>query len=139
LLDQADESPFLGDIEPGQSIQGFENNLFRAPVHKHNSAQTDFLLVKSKDGRKWYIREMGPVYAVGQIMPLQEVPAPNSRAANQYVKGRMQAFVYRSFAKKSNEFKRLRISDIYEAFPNQSDTAIRKRFKVSLFAWFIHS
>jgi transcription initiation factor TFIID subunit 1 len=69
------------------------------------------------------------MYTVGQQMPLMEVPAPNSRAANQFVKLRMQAFVYRSFLKKSNHQRRLRISDVYAAFPQQTDTAIRKRFK----------
>lgn len=72
---------------------------------------------------------MGPTYTVGQEMPLMEVPAPNSRAANQFVKSRMQAFVYRAFMKKSNHQRRLRISDVYAAFPQQTDTAIRKRFK----------
>lgn len=84
---------------------------------------------RSKDGKKWYIREMGPVYTVGQQMPLMEVPAPNSRAANLFIKLRMQAYVYRMFMKKSNPQRRLRISDVYSAFPRQTDTAIRKRFQ----------
>jgi transcription initiation factor TFIID subunit 1 len=72
---------------------------------------------------------MGPVYTVGQEMPLMEVPAPNSRAANLFIKLRMQAYVYRAFMKKSNPQRRLRISDVYSAFPRQTDTAIRKRFQ----------
>eukprot|EP00026_Physarum_polycephalum_P000272 Phypoly_transcript_00272.p1 GENE.Phypoly_transcript_00272~~Phypoly_transcript_00272.p1 ORF type:complete len:1142 (+),score=223.59 Phypoly_transcript_00272:41-3466(+) len=129
LLDDQDDSPFLGDIEPGHSIQALVNNLFKAPIYKHEAAPTDFLLVKSKEGKKWYIREMGPVYTVGQEMPLMEVPAPNSRAANLFIKLRMQAYVYRAFMKKSNPQRRLRISDVYSAFPRQTDTAIRKRFQ----------
>ncbi len=146
MLNEADESPFLGDIDPGRSVQAMVNTMFKAPMVKHDPPPTDFLLVKyaflllsnakshlifgrSKDGKKWYIREMGHVYAVGQQMPLMEVYAPNSRPATQFIKLRMQAYVYRSFMKKSNHLRRLRISDMLAAFPQQTETAIRKRFK----------
>lgn len=44
---------------------------------------------RSKDN-KAYIREISSLYAVGQTQPLTEVPAPNSRSANNFVKNRLQ-------------------------------------------------
>lgn len=47
LLDEEVDSPFLGDIPPGKTIQATDNNLFRAPVFKQVVPETDFLLVRS--------------------------------------------------------------------------------------------
>jgi transcription initiation factor TFIID subunit 1 len=46
LLETTDESPFLGDIRPGQSVQAVENNMFRAPMVQHDVPFTDFLLIR---------------------------------------------------------------------------------------------
>jgi len=54
-----------------------DNNLFRAPVVRHNVSTTDFLLVRSKG--RFFLREIPAIYAVGQEQPVTEVPAPNSR------------------------------------------------------------
>ncbi|GAM23222.1 hypothetical protein SAMD00019534_063970 [Acytostelium subglobosum LB1] len=129
VLDHNDESPFLGEINPGIAIQGMVNNLYKAPIAKHNPNPNDFLLIRSRDGKKWYIREMGTTYTAGQMMPELEVPAPNSRGANMFLKSRLQTFIYRMFMKKSNVQKRLKISDVCNAFPTQSETSIRKRLK----------
>jgi transcription initiation factor TFIID subunit 1 len=138
LLDHQDESPFLGDIEPGKSVQALDNNLFRAPMVKHAPAETDFLLIKvitsnthgliSQNGRRMIIREIPSLYVVGQIQPKMEIYAPNSRAANAYIKNRLQGYIYRLFMKKSVNH-RLKISDIMTLFPGNSETSIRKRLK----------
>jgi len=125
MLEQSDESPFLGDIRPGHMVQSLENNMFRAPIVQHNVPTVDFLLIRS--GGKAYIREISAIYAVGQEQPAIEVPAPNSRAANNYVKHRLKAFIYRLFKKRSTG-QRLRIADILSAF-RHSETSIRKRLK----------
>lgn len=54
MLDQADETPFLGNIEPGSAVQGMDCTLFKSPIHKHAPSTTDFLLVKyvSKYGQQ---------------------------------------------------------------------------------------
>ncbi len=77
LLDESDESPFLGDILPGKTVQAIDNNMFRAPVFKHGLAETDFLVIRQ--GKKAFLREIPAVYTVGQQQPKMEVPAPNSR------------------------------------------------------------
>jgi transcription initiation factor TFIID subunit 1 len=42
----AHTSPFLGQMVPGQSIQAFENNLYRAPIYEHGPSETDFLVIR---------------------------------------------------------------------------------------------
>lgn len=74
---QTDECPFLGEVPTGDTVQMMDNNLFRAPIVRHNPPTTDFLLIRSKN--KFYIREIPAIYAVGQEQPVTEVPAPNSR------------------------------------------------------------
>jgi hypothetical protein len=94
MLEEEDMSPFLGDIPKGTTVQAIENNLYKAPMFRHNPQPTDFLLIKTADN-KFAIREIPTTYSVGQLQPLIEVPAPNSRTANQFIKNRLQSFVYR--------------------------------------------
>ena len=45
----AHTSPFLGNLTPGQSLQAFENNLFRAPIYEHQMPETDFLIIRTRE------------------------------------------------------------------------------------------
>lgn len=49
LVGPRDASPFLGRLKPKQSVQSFENNLYRAPIYPHKMAKTDFLVVRSRN------------------------------------------------------------------------------------------
>ncbi|KAI5133361.1 Transcription Initiation Factor Tfiid Subunit 1-Like [Manis pentadactyla] len=73
-------SPFLGSLHPGQLLQAFENNLFRAPIYLHKMPETDFLIIWTRQG--YYIRELADIFVVGQQCPLFEVPGPNSKRTN---------------------------------------------------------
>ena len=42
-------SYFLGQLKPGQTLQSFENNLFRAPIYHHTVPERDFLVILSGD------------------------------------------------------------------------------------------
>ena len=129
-LERNDDSPFLGEVAPGQTVRSFDNNLFRVPLAQHESPATDFLLIKSRDDKKLTIRPLPEIYCTGQIQPMLEVPAPNSRAANNFRKNRLQAFIYRFFKRKSKKYpQRLRIADVCAAFPWHSDANVRKYLK----------
>lgn len=47
-LSYAHTSPFLGTLVPGNSIQAFENNMFRAPIYEHKVPDTDFLIIRNR-------------------------------------------------------------------------------------------
>ena len=127
-LAYAHTSPFLGNLAPGQCLQTFENNMFRAPVFEHKVPFTDFLIIRNR--MHYYIREVDTVFAVGQQYPLIEVPGPNSKRANNFARDFLQVFVYRQFWQSKDEPRRIKMDDVRKAFPSHSESSIRKRLKL---------
>uniref|UniRef100_A0A670JF70 Transcription initiation factor TFIID subunit n=1 Tax=Podarcis muralis TaxID=64176 RepID=A0A670JF70_PODMU len=121
-------SPFLGSLHPGQLLQAFENNLFRAPIYLHKMPETDFLVIRTRQA--YYIRELVDIFVVGQECPLFEVPGPNSKRANTHIRDFLQVFIYRLFWKSRDRPRRIRMEDIKKAFPSHSESSIRKRLKL---------
>ncbi|KAG7495206.1 transcription initiation factor TFIID subunit 1-like isoform X3 [Solea senegalensis] len=121
-------SPFLGSLHPGQLLQAFENNLFRAPIYLHKMPETDFLILRTRHG--YFIRELVDMFVVGQECPLYEVPGPNSKRANTHIRDFLQVFIYRLFWKSKDRPRRIRMEDIKKAFPSHSESSIRKRLKL---------
>ncbi|XP_039621778.1 transcription initiation factor TFIID subunit 1 isoform X1 [Polypterus senegalus] len=121
-------SPFLGSLHPGQLLQAFENNLFRAPIYLHKMPETDFLIIRTRQG--YYVRELVDIFVVGQECPLFEVPGPNSKRANTHIRDFLQVFIYRLFWKSKDRPRRIRMEDIKKAFPSHSESSIRKRLKL---------
>uniref|UniRef100_A0A7M4DYU0 Transcription initiation factor TFIID subunit n=1 Tax=Crocodylus porosus TaxID=8502 RepID=A0A7M4DYU0_CROPO len=121
-------SPFLGSLHPGQLLQAFENNLFRAPIYLHKMPETDFLIIRTRQG--YYVRELVDIFVVGQECPLFEVPGPNSKRANTHIRDFLQVFIYRLFWKSRDRPRRIRMEDIKKAFPSHSESSIRKRLKL---------
>uniref|UniRef100_A0A1I7XNI5 DUF3591 domain-containing protein n=1 Tax=Heterorhabditis bacteriophora TaxID=37862 RepID=A0A1I7XNI5_HETBA len=119
--------PFLGQLQPGQAIQSIENNLFRAPIYRHQPALTDFLLIRNRTG--WYIRRCPAIFLVGQECPLYEVPSPNSKRATVFVRDFLLAFIYRLFWASEHRPRRLKMEDIKGAFPHYAESSVRKRLK----------
>uniref|UniRef100_A0A3P9LNK7 Transcription initiation factor TFIID subunit 1 n=1 Tax=Oryzias latipes TaxID=8090 RepID=A0A3P9LNK7_ORYLA len=90
-------SPFLGSLHPGQLLQAFENNLFRSPIYLHKMPETDFLVLRTRQG--YFIRELVDIIVVGQECPLFEVPGPNSKRANTHIRDFLQVCLVDSFFK----------------------------------------
>ncbi|XP_078034560.1 TATA-box binding protein associated factor 1 isoform X1 [Augochlora pura] len=124
----AHTSPFLGILTPGQSIQAIENNMYRAPIYEHKIPESDFLVIRTR--QQYYIREMDALFVAGQECPLYEVPGPNSKRANNFVRDFLQVFIYRLFWKSSDIPRRIKMDDIKRAFPSHSESSIRKRLKL---------
>ncbi|XP_016841601.1 transcription initiation factor TFIID subunit 1 [Nasonia vitripennis] len=124
----AHTSPFLGVLTPGQTIQAVENNMYRAPIYEHQVPQTDFLIIRSR--QQYYIREIDALFVAGQECPLYEVPGPNSKRANNFVRDFLQVFIYRLFWKSPDTPRRIKMDDIKKAFPSHSESSIRKRLKL---------
>ncbi|KAJ6220107.1 hypothetical protein RDWZM_005919 [Blomia tropicalis] len=120
-------SPFLGNLMPAQSIQALENNLMRAPIYNHQMPETDFVIIRTRDN--YYIREIETIFTVGQELPLYEVPGPNSKKANNFIRDFLQVFIFRLFWKSNDIPKRIKMEDIKKAFPLHSESSIRKRLK----------
>lgn len=131
VLDIGDTSPFMnfGNVEPGQTIPVYYNNLIRAPLFRHEVKHTDFLLIKStyKGQTKYYLREIPAIFTIGQSYPVQEVPGPHSRKVTTIIKNRLQVVAYRLI--KRNPLHRLKMGKLAQKFPEYSDIQIRQRLK----------
>ncbi|XP_046667690.1 transcription initiation factor TFIID subunit 1 [Homalodisca vitripennis] len=124
----AHTSPFLGVLPPGKSIQVVENNLYRAPIYEHKIPHTDFLVIRTR--QQYCVRELDALFVAGQLCPLYEVPGPNSKRANNFVRDFLQVFIYRLFWKSRDTPRRIKMDDIKKAFPSHSESSIRKRLKL---------
>lgn len=148
-LDRSTDLPFLGDIQEGAVMQAVHNNLFRAPIFRHIPESTDFLMIRgyltgempnlprarfssyNEDVQQrisyFYVREIPAIYLVGQQEPEQAIPAPNSRAENEYVRARLEQFSYYLFTvnKAITGRAELKLSAILASFP-RTETAARK-------------
>ena len=91
----AHTSPFLGQMEPGKTIQAIESNMYRAPIYEHKMPETDFLIIRTRN--EYSIREVDGNFIVGQECPIYEVPGPNSKKANNFTRDFLQVFIYRLF------------------------------------------
>lgn len=120
-------SPFLGTLQIGESLQTIENSMYRAPIYKHEFPHSDFLVIKSQD--QYWIREVETIFTVGQELPIIEVPGPNSKKANNFIRDFLQVYIYRMFWRSPLEPKRIKMDDIKKAFPLHSESSIRKRLK----------
>lgn len=131
VLDIGDTSPFMnfGNVEPGQTISVYYNNLIRAPLFRHDVKHTDFILLKStyKGHVKYYLREIPAIFTIGQSYPVQEVPGPHSRKVTTTIKNRLQVVTYRLI--KKNHLHRLKMNKLAQKFPEYSDIQIRQRLK----------
>ncbi|XP_013414213.1 transcription initiation factor TFIID subunit 1 [Lingula anatina] len=127
-LAYAHTSPFLGSLNPGQCLQAFENNMFRAPIYEHRMKENDFLIIRTR--QHYFAREVYTIFSVGQECPLIEVPGPNSKRANNFIRDFLQVFIYRLFWKSKDNPRRIKMDDIKKAFPSHSESSIRKRLKL---------
>ncbi|CAL1535229.1 unnamed protein product [Lymnaea stagnalis] len=127
-LAYAHTSPFIGALKPGNCLQALENNMFRSPIYEHQLPSTDFLVIRTRHG--YFIRDIETIYTVGQEGPLMEVPGPNSKRANNFVRDFLQVFIYRLFWKSKDEPRRIKMEDIKKAFSSHSESSIRKRLKL---------
>lgn len=103
LLTQ-DRSPFanFGQVDPGEVVPTIHNGLYRAPVFRHEGKPSDFLVICSethKHGRRYYMRNVENLYAVGQQFPSVEVPGEHSRKVTDAAKRRLRAISYRVYKK----------------------------------------
>ncbi|KAL5109890.1 Transcription initiation factor TFIID subunit 1 [Taenia crassiceps] len=122
------DSPFLGVVRPGGCLQSMENNMFRAPIYPHKTPLTDFLVIRNRNGL--WIRRVPNAFTVGQEVPLMEVPGPNSKRANNFARDFLQVYILRLFLKSTDEPKRIKMEEIRSAFPNHSESSVRKRLKI---------
>ncbi|CAI5756676.1 unnamed protein product [Candida verbasci] len=131
ILGVEDRSPFwnFGEVAPGDFVTTLYNNMIRAPIFKHESKSTDFLIIRSQGGgshQKFYLRNINFNFAVGNTFPV-EVPAPHSRKVTNISKNRLKTIVFRVMNNKNAP--RISVKDVSKHFPEHSDMQNRQRLK----------
>lgn len=103
--------------------------MFRAPIFQHRLMHKDFLILRTK--HSYHIRNLRAIFSVGQECPLQEVPGPNSKRANNFARDFLQAYIFRLYWKSRDNPPRIKMEDVRKAFPQNAENSIRKRLKIS--------
>ena len=77
-LQAQDDSPFIGQLDPGTHQLAIETGMYRAPGFPYSTPATDFLLIRNATGAI-SLRELTGCIAVGQQVPAMRAPIPGSR------------------------------------------------------------
>ncbi|KAI1127130.1 hypothetical protein F5Y10DRAFT_243501 [Nemania abortiva] len=100
-----DRSPFsiFGTVDPGETVPTLHNEMYRAPIFKHEPRPNDFLLgytTNASEGPRWFLRNIDHVYTVGQAFPSMEVPGPHARKVTNTSKNRLKMIAFRMMKQK---------------------------------------
>lgn len=131
-----DASPFFGfgEIDPGKSVCALSNNMYKAPVFKHEANDVDFLVIRNTtgvEGSTWCIRNIDNLRLVGQQFPSLEIPNPQAHGySTAWMTKRLQMVSYRQI--KRNQ--KTTIGEIMKHFPNT--VSATQRQKVTRFLHF---
>ncbi|KAG8159916.1 hypothetical protein KVR01_010553 [Diaporthe batatas] len=125
-----DRSPFanFGDVTKGETVPTLQNQMYRAPIFKHQPRKTDFLIGRittSKEGSQYYMRRIDHLYVVGQNFPSIEVPGPHSRKVTNTSKNRLKMLSYRLIMKKGF----VALNDITTHVKDSNDAQNRQKLK----------
>ena len=124
----AKQPPYLlGKLAPGTRISTIDNKLFTSPVYLHSMSDTDFLLIRTRDGI--FIRKVSSVFCIGQQSPKIEVPHPNSRQAGNIMKDLFLVRLYRMFLANDEEPKRVKVEAVNTTFQHLSENFVRKTLR----------
>ncbi|GAB7363774.1 hypothetical protein MBLNU230_g4342t1 [Neophaeotheca triangularis] len=136
LLNQ-DKSPFsnFGHVDAGDTVPTIQNGLYRAPIFQHTAKPTDFLVTTTHtyaSGRKFYIRNVENLHAVGQQFPLQMVPTEHSRRVTDAAKRRLRAMAFRIWGKVQDPRRRGVVLDnetLLKHIPGGETTQLRGKMR----------
>lgn len=132
ILLPEDKSPFanFGMVDPGETVRTIHNEMYRAPIFKHNTKSTDFLVIRSttgEHGSTWHLRNIDNLFVVGQQFPSMEVPGPHSRKVTNAAKNRMKMLAYRFI--RHSEQGQLKIHEVTSHIAESTDMQNRQKLK----------
>ncbi|CAM1504628.1 Fc.00g022190.m01.CDS01 [Cosmosporella sp. VM-42] len=132
MLLPEDRSPFslFGTVDAGETVPTLHNEMYRAPVFKHNPRNNDFLVVRSttgEGGSRWFLHKIDHLHVVGQQFPSVEVPGPHSRKVTNASKNRMKMLAFRMI--RHSQTDNCQLSDITKHIAESTDTQNRQKLK----------
>lgn len=136
VLMPQDTSPFgsFGFVDPGELVRCYQNELFKAPIFKHDPKSGDFLICRNTtgmDGTVWHLRNIDHVFAVGQHLPQQVVPTRGARRITTIAKNRMKMLSYRLL--RHDKKHTMRIQELTPHIQHSEDSSNRQKMKDFIF------
>ncbi|KAI1375424.1 hypothetical protein F4677DRAFT_422775 [Hypoxylon crocopeplum] len=136
LLLPEDRSPFsiFGTVDPGETVPTLHNEMYRAPIFKHDARPNDFLLgltTSTTEGPRLYLRNIDHVYVVGQTLPSLEVPGPHARKVTNTSKNRLKMISYRMM--KRSETQDILLPELTPHVFEKQDPQNRQKMKEFLY------
>jgi hypothetical protein len=132
ILSAVQTSPFAPvDIPPDRPVTALTNNLFIAAMGYQAPNPTDFLLVRRKKTNSFVIRDLANeklhgLYAVGSLVPRQEMPEPKEAMDKDLVRRRIRAYLIRKLDEQHEGWEEITHDDIEAAFSNQNGHTLKK-------------
>jgi len=131
LLPQ-DKSPFslFGHIDPGQITPALYNAMYKAPIFKHQTKPSDFLVIRNStgvEGHTYYMRNIENLHVAGQEFPSVDVPGPHSRKVTTASKNRLKMISYRLI--RHGKTHRVGVDQITKHFIDTTDMQNRQKMK----------
>lgn len=129
-LDENDESPFLGEIQPGAPRFALETGLFTSIAKAYPSRPSDFLITRSTAG-VMRIREITGSVLSGQELPLHRIQSPGSRDSKDLQERRIYVYIFKKLrqAFEKNKNKEISLNEVAALFPERPMNMIRIFFK----------
>ena len=99
--------------------QAISNNLFRAPVFRHETNPIDFLLIRTKISQtamSFVIKEIPKIFICGQMEPQKMVPRPvksmNKVQEKMFALGMARVFAAKLEASAQADYKDLQVGTL---------------------------
>ncbi|KAL0025336.1 hypothetical protein WJX79_008358 [Trebouxia sp. C0005] len=139
-LQAQEESPFIGQLDPGKHQLAIETGMYRAPGFAYTTPPTDFLLIRNATGAI-SLRELTGCFAVGQQVPAMRAPVPGSRDVREIEGGRLVVQVVRDLRSKQSRAEKaeaktgkyvapkVSFKELKQVFRHLSDQTIRIRLR----------
>jgi len=116
-------------LKPGTRAQMIENNLYRAPIFRHDVPGCDFLVIRTRNGV--YVRSINNIFTVGQTMPLVQMPPPTERNITKFRCDLSNLHIHKLFSTSDTDPPSIKFETLLKLFPDYSRSTLRKRMFVA--------
>lgn len=116
---------YFSKLAGGSRFQVIENNLYRAPIFKHNAPNCDFLVVRTRNS--FYIRPYQNIFTVGQTMPLVGIPSASESSVAKFRMDLSNVHIHKLFQNGDYKFPALKFSTLSKLFPDYPEAALKRR------------
>lgn len=120
---------YYSQLKPGSSLKVIENNLYRAPIYKHQFPSCDFLIIRTRNSL--YIRSIETIFTVGQTMPLYAIPPPTEAKIQKFRCDLSNFYINKMFKLSETLPQTISISKLAKLFPDYNKEVLCRRMTIN--------